>query len=59
VDDPDLAACQVPRYWRKWNVFANNHSSKAAAPDPIGEIIEVDDMYLDKVMADTMDKDAV
>jgi SNF2 family DNA or RNA helicase len=25
-------------------------------PDPIGEIIEVDDMYLDKVMADTMDK---
>jgi hypothetical protein len=25
-------------------------------PDPIGEIIEVEDMYLDKVMADTMDK---
>jgi hypothetical protein len=29
------------------------HRKLLSAPDPIGEIIEVEDMYLDKVMADT------
>jgi hypothetical protein len=52
-------AYQVPRkYWRNGMYLRTIiHRKLLSAPDPIGEIIEVDDMYLDKVMADTMDKE--
>jgi hypothetical protein len=45
-------AYQVPKVLEKSGMYLRTiiHRKLLSAPDPIGEIIEVDDMYLDKVM---------